>query len=131
MGKLKTLEEVIEQIKSEIINDINAKCVPIDVSSFGELHDFVDANTYGGFCDDDGIVDALIEKYGGRDPSTEEMPDEVVKFMNDAHSAVDIWLKSGTLKLLDAIRSECFGPYEYAQLLRKYQSVKHKHNLSA
>lgn len=48
-----TIKELrIELGKQEILKDIKEGIVPNDVKSFSELHDYVDANYYGGFFDD-------------------------------------------------------------------------------
>lgn len=51
-----TNEEIIEKAKKEIIEDIRNGVVPSSVADFGELHDYVDANCYGGICEDDFII---------------------------------------------------------------------------
>lgn len=38
--------------KQEIAGDVAAGVVPATVATFSELHDYVDANEYGGLCDD-------------------------------------------------------------------------------
>ena len=43
-------KSIIDQMKREILQDISDGIVPETVSSFSELHDYVDANEYGGFC---------------------------------------------------------------------------------
>ena len=43
----------IRQTKAEIIRDVKKGIVPASVESFGDLHDYVDANCYGGMRDDD------------------------------------------------------------------------------
>lgn len=40
-----------DQMKAEILADIESGRVPPTVSTFSELHDYVDANEYGGMCD--------------------------------------------------------------------------------
>jgi hypothetical protein len=45
------LESAIPRIKDEITEDIAFEIVSPDVKEWGELDDYVDANTYGGFCD--------------------------------------------------------------------------------
>lgn len=47
------INESVEIAKAEITFDINEGIIPEDVTSFGELHDYVDANTYGEWCDDE------------------------------------------------------------------------------
>jgi hypothetical protein len=39
--------------KRQILADIATGRVPATVATFGELHDYVDANEYGGLCRDD------------------------------------------------------------------------------
>lgn len=63
-----TAEEVaqcVEDMKVEILRDIADGTQPADVNDFSTLHDYVDANTYAGLCDDDNPracwdVDTLI-----------------------------------------------------------------------
>ena len=45
------LLRVVAQILGEVASDIDDGVVVTDVESFSELHDFVDANEYGGLCD--------------------------------------------------------------------------------
>lgn len=42
----------VAQVKREILADIAAGVVPAAVREFGELHEYTDANYYGGLCDD-------------------------------------------------------------------------------
>jgi len=43
----------VEEVKAEILADIAKGIQPADVPDFSTLHDYVDANEYGGFCDED------------------------------------------------------------------------------
>ena len=61
-----TLRKTIERMKQEILDDIEAGRVPADCPSFSSLHDYVDANCYGGFCDDDEMQ-ILTDHFGGID----------------------------------------------------------------
>lgn len=88
-----TLNESIERMKQEILGDIKAGRVPADCPSFSALHDYVDANEYGGFCED-ALASALIEHFGGHDKN-EGMPDKMMEYLNDAQNAIDLWLKEG------------------------------------
>ena len=45
-------EVVIEEIKQEILQDITDGVLPETVGSFTDLHDYVDANEYGGLTDE-------------------------------------------------------------------------------
>ena len=94
---MKTLEQVIALMKTEIQYCVNLGQIPNSVQSFSELHDYADANEFGGFCDDNGITDQLIALHGGRNTDTEAMPDAVIDFMNAAQTAIDTWIKTGAL----------------------------------
>lgn len=87
-----TLDESIERMKQEILEDVKADRVPADCPSFSALHDYVDANEYGGFCED-ALADALFEHFGGRDRN-EGMPDAMIEFLNNSQNAIDLWLKN-------------------------------------
>lgn len=51
------IDQVVEEVKEEILHDmgraVNSKgeIMPASVSTYSELHDYVDANEYGGFTD--------------------------------------------------------------------------------
>lgn len=47
------IEKAITRGKEEILEDVRSGRVPSHVKTFGELHDFVDANEYGGLCEDE------------------------------------------------------------------------------
>lgn len=104
MTNIITLEATITRMKAEVLRDIAIGVVPNDASSFAELHDYVDANYYGGFCEDE-VADALIAQFGGRDADEgmpQGMPQGMVDFMNAAQDAVHEWLQLG-----DHIVTEC------------------------
>lgn len=46
--------------KREILADVRKGTVPHDVATFADLHDYVDANEYGGLCDDDAVNPVYI-----------------------------------------------------------------------
>lgn len=87
-----TLSETVTRIQREVVAEDR---IPTTARSFSELHDYIDANTLGGFCED-GLCDAFITHFGGR--VDEAMPDAYIAFVNDAQNAVDSWLRSGGLK---------------------------------
>lgn len=64
--------------------------------SFSALHDYVDANCYGGFCEDE-MMEALLDHYGGRGEN-EGMPDELMDYFNEAQNSIDHWIKEGGIK---------------------------------
>ena len=62
------IEHAIERSKVEILEDMSSGIVPTTVSSFSELHDYVDANEYGGLCESgtwwmlpDDVPDEILE----------------------------------------------------------------------
>lgn len=87
-----TVEQSVARMKEEIEIDVRRGVLPANVGSFSELHDFVDANEYGGFCID-RLADAMIAQYGGRDKGTEAMPDSMMKHISDAQDAIDVWIR--------------------------------------
>jgi hypothetical protein len=82
------LQATVARMKAEILADIAAGTVPATVASFSELHDYVDANTYGGFCDDE-----YVARFGL--PSDEGYPESQYNFENSAQNAVNAWLVAG------------------------------------
>lgn len=91
-----TLDETVSRMQRETLHDVVAGHVPRTLRSFGDLHDFRDANCYGGFCEDK-ISDPLIAAFGGR-TADEALPDGFSDYMNTAQSRVDTWLFNGALE---------------------------------
>jgi hypothetical protein len=73
-----TLEETIERAKAEILADTESGIVPRTCASFSELHDYVDANGYGGAFEHD-------------------FDNEETDFWNSVQDTVDAWIKGGGL----------------------------------
>jgi hypothetical protein len=48
MDRKEEIAQAVARAKREILEDIECGLVPSGVASFSELHDFVDANWYGG-----------------------------------------------------------------------------------
>lgn len=70
-------EAFVAQVKREILADIAAGVVPASVSEFGELHEYTDANYYGGLCDDEQRAHLELEPWLAM------------------QEAVDAWLRAG------------------------------------
>ena len=121
-----TLDQVVARMKREAIDDVQGHRVPLDVKNFGELHDYVDGNCYGGFTDDDGIIDEMIALEGGRHPHNEGMPDNVVAFINDAQTAVSKWIEQGglTSAIDNSDWTEHFTPYAFAEQIRRVKQLE-------
>ena len=73
-----TLDQAIERSKSEILGDIAEGIIPATCASYSELHDYVDANGYGGAFEHD-------------------FDNEETDFWNAVQDAVDAWIKAGGL----------------------------------
>lgn len=93
------LDATVERMKREIAQDVRAARVPSDVASFGDLHNHVDANEYGGFCIDE-VADAMIAQFGGRDEH-EGMPQKMMDYINAAHERIQEWIVAGGIAAVD------------------------------
>ncbi|SEF34310.1 hypothetical protein SAMN05421837_107315 [Amycolatopsis pretoriensis] len=47
---LRAVALIAQRVRSEVADDIAMGTVPADVKAFSDLHDYVDANEYGGLC---------------------------------------------------------------------------------
>ena len=72
------LRRVVERAKAEILADVAAGTVPSTCASFSELHDYTDANGYGG---------AFERPFDNNETD----------FWNAVQDAVDAWIKQGGL----------------------------------
>lgn len=70
---MERIDRVVERVQTEILEDIASGRVPSTVASFSELHDYIDANDYGG---SDTYDLSLAE-------------------INEMQKQVDAWLKDG------------------------------------
>lgn len=74
------IESAIARGKREILSDIASGRVPSTIDRFADLHDYVDANEYGGLCDED--VFPLLD-------------DNDFDVANRVQNALDSWLVAG------------------------------------
>ena len=81
----KPVRAAIARAKKEILKDIAEQRVPATVSSFSDLHDYVDANTYGGLCD---------ENFWGGVGGEDEDVDVAFLAENYVQNALDEWIRS-------------------------------------
>jgi hypothetical protein len=81
------LEAMVETMKREILEDIEAELVPDHVASFSKLHDYVDANCYGGLCNDGAYGRMLDDHFDG-------VHQDFIDFINQAQCEVDEWLST-------------------------------------
>lgn len=85
-----TQEQLVQNIKNEILIEMDAGIIPRTVSSFSELHDYIDANCLGGLCKDE-VSNALAAKCGGLDRHG-GMPQGMLDLINAAQDEVGKWL---------------------------------------
>ena len=89
-----TPEDLAKLMKQEILEDVRLGRVPRTVASFSELHDYVDANCYGG-------TEKLLEDLDAECPDTDEAHTTALNtlfdILNPAMDIVDRWIKSGNL----------------------------------
>jgi len=87
--------ELAERMKSEILADIKAGIVPPTVTGYSNLHDYVDANLYGG-------TEALLDQLDSMVPDTDEGHSaalaKLCDIANPAMDLVDEWIKLGGLR---------------------------------
>ena len=81
------IPKAVAQAKVEILRDIEEGVVPASVASFGELHDYVDANVYGGITEDAPWVTP--------DGSLDLEWIDITDAANEMQNRVDAWLKAG------------------------------------
>lgn len=91
--KAPTSDELIAAMKAEVNSMIASGLVPPDVKTFGELHNYCDANCLAGLCDD-VVFDALVKEHGGRDEH-QGMPQGMLDVINTAQTGVNTWLQNG------------------------------------
>jgi len=77
---MKKLDVILDRAKKKILLDIEIGVIPKNISSFSELHYFVDANWYGGFCDENYEASKDFE------------------FENEIQTKLDEWIKSEEFK---------------------------------
>ena len=80
--------EMAERIRGEILEDVRLGIVPSDVPSFSALHDYVDANCYGG-------TEELLESLTSSEDDRRAALDTVCDVFSAAARDVDEWMKSG------------------------------------
>jgi hypothetical protein len=116
------LSETVQRMKDEILEDVRLGHVPVSVKSFSALHDYRDANVYGGFCDN-AVADPLVEHFGGQG-SDEALPEGFLVFMGSAQDMIDEWLKAGGLLVENRAKADDTDWCSmYAELLQKHKQL--------
>lgn len=94
--KVPTLDELTAAMKADILQRMRSGIIPVSASSFGELHDYCDANCLAGLCTD-ALFEAIWLSFGPLD-APDGMPDGMLALINGAQDAVNDWLASGQAK---------------------------------
>lgn len=77
------IRDAVALTKREITEDIaSGRFAAEDIACFSDLHNYVDANTYGGLCDEDGPWHDLDSEATLRDG-------------NSVQDIVDQWIRAG------------------------------------
>lgn len=83
-----SLAATVARGKAEILTDVQAGRVPATVADFSELHDYVDANGYGGAFEDDA------PGFDAEGSITESGCD----FWNEVQEQLAEWIKAGGIR---------------------------------
>lgn len=92
----------IARAKAEILRDIAEGTVKRTVRAFSELHDDVDANEYGGFCDN--TINSRLHEYFARptvSASDDAAREGFTDFFNDVQNHINTWLRHGRVEGVD------------------------------
>jgi hypothetical protein len=86
------VDETVKMAQQQILHDIATGIVPGSVGTFGELHNYVDANEYGGLCD-------MMSDY--RDENDD--PSEAFSvFCNRVQNTLNEWLVGRAQEIINA-----------------------------
>ncbi len=91
-GAMITHLELFAKMKIEILADVENGIVPTTVASFSELHDYVDANLYGGM---ETLLEEIDSEAEDTDAGHSGAMQSLCKIANHAIEAVDAWIKAG------------------------------------
>lgn len=88
----------IERMKCEICEEAATGRIPKTGRRFSQLHDYIDANELGGFCEE-CWPDVLDQLLGGPEDDDEWMySEQLTDFTNEAQDTIDMWLQAGGLR---------------------------------
>lgn len=101
--------DAVRRAKAEIVEDLISSRVPAwKIASFGDLHDYVDANEYGGLCDDE-VIDRGNELFPERTDDTIKSQG-LMDACEEIQNTLDAWIKSG--EMLKAYEAEADKPID-------------------
>lgn len=115
----KSKDQVVMLMKEEITRLVLDLTIPVNVKTFGELHDYIDANELGNMCTEE------FDKAWGRTPGDEgPETDAMMEFCNECQMEVHEWIVDGDLQTrIEDESQENFTPWAYGDLLTKYKSL--------
>lgn len=93
-ARKRLVEIAVERGKGEILEAISQGQIPATVASFAELHNYVDANGFGGAFDEDQNLDE-----DGNGPLD-------VDFWDDVQTILDTWIKAGGADTSGGVRDD-------------------------
>lgn len=104
-----TVNDLAERMKREILAHVAQGVVLSSVRSFDQLHAFVDANAYGGLCEDT-TFDDLVATHAAK--GEDGLPQSMMDLVNAAQGIVNEWLmKGGPAGQVDPGPSMTEGPW--------------------
>ena len=89
-----TVRDTLARMKIEILEDMALGRVPPHVREYGDLHSYVDANEYGGLCEDD-LCERLKAHYIKPGESMDDVPEAFADYTNDCQDEAHLWLATG------------------------------------
>lgn len=89
------IKNAIARAKAEILQDVMFGPIDGPVKSFADLHDWVDANCYGGLCDDlfSELGNVLFPRAKGEDDDT-IYSQSLMDVANKIQDSVDDWIRN-------------------------------------
>jgi hypothetical protein len=95
----------VNRAKVEIIADLFVGTVESGaITGFADLHDYVDANGYGGMLDGDPELEALFPDDGTINKSGDNCATvQFAAFANEVQTAIDAWIRSDEFKRIDRL----------------------------
>lgn len=83
--------ELTQTIQTNILQLVAAGIIPVTIGSFGDLHDYCDANVLG---ECENLYNELVTESQTASEHDAKL-DAVNAIMNPAQGAVDAWIKAG------------------------------------
>ena len=98
-----TSNEIAERMKREILDDVSAGTVPANIVGYADLHQYVDANCYGGT---EALFDAAHDAAADTEEGHTAAWNSFCDLVNPAIETVDAWIKSGGIAAAIAQRAK-------------------------